>query len=102
MTRSRLVSVDGYGHGVYILDDNPCALNVGTAYLVDGEFPRRDVNCRAERGSGLALNADRLRLRERTLEQLGLAAPTLISIPAPTRPLHHVARCGAGGGRRLG
>ncbi len=67
--RSRLVSVDGYGHGVYIFDDNPCALNVGTAYLVDGEFPRRDVNCRAERGSGLALNADRLRLRERTLEQ---------------------------------
>ena len=67
--RSRLVSVDGYGHGVYIFDDNPCALNVGTAYLVDGEFPRRDVSCRAERGSGLALNADRLRLRERTLEE---------------------------------
>ncbi|MFC7621467.1 alpha/beta hydrolase [Microlunatus sp. GCM10028923] len=69
--RSRLVSVDGYRHGVYLFDDNPCALNVGTAYLVDGEFPRRDLHCRAERDSGLALNADRLRLREQTLEKLG-------------------------------
>ncbi|WP_152360851.1 alpha/beta hydrolase [Microlunatus speluncae] len=68
--RSRLVSVDGYRHGVYLFDDNPCALNVGTAYLVDGEFPRRDVRCAAERGSGLALTADQLRLRERTLDRL--------------------------------
>ncbi len=69
--RSRLVSVDGYRHGVYLYDDNPCALNVGTAYLVDGEFPRRDVHCRTEHGSGPAQNEDQLRLRERTLEQLG-------------------------------
>lgn len=45
--RSRLVTVDGSGHGVYTLGKNPCALNVGTTYLVEGEMPRRDVSCRA-------------------------------------------------------
>jgi pimeloyl-ACP methyl ester carboxylesterase len=45
--RSRLVTVDGSGHGVYALGDNACALNVATTYLVDGEMPRRDVSCRA-------------------------------------------------------
>jgi pimeloyl-ACP methyl ester carboxylesterase len=45
--RSRLVTVDGSGHGVYALGDNACALNVVTTYLVDGEMPRRDVACRA-------------------------------------------------------
>ncbi|GAB2485058.1 hypothetical protein GCM10027063_28640 [Promicromonospora xylanilytica] len=45
--RSRLVTVDGSGHGVYALGGNACALNVGTTYLVDGELPRRDVSCRA-------------------------------------------------------
>ncbi|MBE1592288.1 hypothetical protein ACFPOI_16750 [Nonomuraea angiospora] len=28
-------------------DDNPCALNVGTAWLVDGVLPKRDVVCEA-------------------------------------------------------
>ena len=45
--RSRLVTVDGSGHGVYALGDNACALNVGTTYLVEGELPRRDVSCPA-------------------------------------------------------
>jgi pimeloyl-ACP methyl ester carboxylesterase len=45
--RSRLVTVEGSGHGVYALGDNACALNVATAYLVEGEMPRRDVSCRA-------------------------------------------------------
>ncbi|MCP2283210.1 alpha/beta hydrolase fold [Promicromonospora umidemergens] len=45
--RSRLVTVDGSGHGVYVLGGNACALNVATTYLVDGEMPRRDVSCRA-------------------------------------------------------
>ncbi|WP_275002681.1 alpha/beta hydrolase [Promicromonospora iranensis] len=45
--RSRLVTVDGSGHGVYVLGGNACALNVGTTYLVEGEMPRRDVSCRA-------------------------------------------------------
>jgi pimeloyl-ACP methyl ester carboxylesterase len=45
--RSRLVTVDGSGHGVYVLGGNACALNVGTAFLVEGEMPRRDVSCRA-------------------------------------------------------
>ncbi|WP_423462641.1 alpha/beta hydrolase [Promicromonospora sp. MS192] len=46
--RARLVSVDGSGHGVYVIGGNACALNVGTAYLVDGEMPRRDQACRAD------------------------------------------------------
>ncbi|WP_434740646.1 alpha/beta hydrolase [Micromonospora sp. SH-82] len=37
--RSRLVTVDGSGHGVYVFGDNACALNVTTAYLVDGTMP---------------------------------------------------------------
>ncbi|OQO93108.1 hydrolase [Saccharomonospora piscinae] len=47
--RSRLVSVDGSGHGVYVLDDNPCALNVTTNFLVDGTMPKKDVRCQATR-----------------------------------------------------
>ncbi|MFD2796750.1 alpha/beta hydrolase [Promicromonospora vindobonensis] len=45
--RSRLVTVDGSGHGVYALGTNACALNVGTTFLVEGEMPKRDVSCRA-------------------------------------------------------
>lgn len=45
--RSRLVTVDRSGHGVYALGDNACALNVGTTYLVEGKMPRRDVVCPA-------------------------------------------------------
>ena len=45
--RSRLVTVDGSGHGVYALGDNACALNIATTYLVEGDLPRRDVSCRA-------------------------------------------------------
>jgi pimeloyl-ACP methyl ester carboxylesterase len=45
--RSRLVTVDGSGHGVYALGDNACALNIGTTYLVEGKMPRRDVACPA-------------------------------------------------------
>lgn len=45
--RSRLVTVDGSGHGVYALGDNACALNIGTTYLVEGKMPRRDVVCPA-------------------------------------------------------
>lgn len=44
--RSRLVSVDANGHGVYVYGDNECAWDVTTRYLVDGEFPEQDVSCR--------------------------------------------------------
>jgi pimeloyl-ACP methyl ester carboxylesterase len=44
--RSRLVRVDGSGHGVYVLGRNPCALNVTTRFLVDGELPKRDLTCK--------------------------------------------------------
>lgn len=47
--RSRLVTVDGSGHGVYVFGGNPCALNVATGYLVDGDLPANDVSCRAGR-----------------------------------------------------
>ncbi len=44
--RSRLVSVDASGHGVYVIGDNPCALNTTTKYLVEGKLPQRDTACR--------------------------------------------------------
>ncbi|WP_235877680.1 alpha/beta hydrolase [Saccharopolyspora karakumensis] len=44
--RSRLVSVEGSGHGVYVLGENACALNTTTDFLVDGELPERDTVCR--------------------------------------------------------
>ncbi|WP_240519737.1 alpha/beta hydrolase [Amycolatopsis antarctica] len=50
--RSRLVSVDGSGHGAYVLGKNPCALNTTTNYLVDGTMPERDVTCEAAPASG--------------------------------------------------
>ncbi|MGV9214361.1 alpha/beta fold hydrolase [Micromonospora sp. RB23] len=48
--RSRLVTVDENQHGVFIFDDNPCALNAGTAWLVDGVMPKRDIFCKASAG----------------------------------------------------
>ncbi|MFJ9624584.1 alpha/beta hydrolase [Streptomyces sp. NPDC101181] len=45
--RSRLVSVDDSGHGVYVYGDNPCALNTTTRYLVDGKMPKKDAFCPA-------------------------------------------------------
>lgn len=44
--RSRLVSVDGSGHGVYVLGDNACALNTTTSFLVDGKLPKHDKSCK--------------------------------------------------------
>ncbi|GAA5054759.1 alpha/beta hydrolase [Nocardia callitridis] len=49
--RSRLVSVDGSGHGAFVLGKNPCALNVTTNFLVNGTMPEQDVAC-AARTSG--------------------------------------------------
>jgi pimeloyl-ACP methyl ester carboxylesterase len=43
--RSRLVSVDGSGHGVYVTGDNACALNTTTSFLVDGKLPKHDKTC---------------------------------------------------------
>ncbi|WP_244176143.1 alpha/beta hydrolase [Gordonia lacunae] len=45
--RSRLLSVDGSGHGVYALGKNVCAQDVITDYLVDGTMPEEDVTCPA-------------------------------------------------------
>ncbi|MBM7441028.1 hypothetical protein JOC24_004460 [Streptomyces sp. HB132] len=45
--RSRLLSVDDGGHGVYVLGDTPCALNITTRYLVEGRMPDKDTLCQA-------------------------------------------------------
>jgi pimeloyl-ACP methyl ester carboxylesterase len=68
--RSRLVSVDGSGHGAYVYGDNPCAWDVATSYLVDGEFPERDVSCGASGASGLGLDGQTQRSRTQTLDRL--------------------------------
>jgi hypothetical protein len=49
--RARLVSVDDGGHGVYVYDDNPCALNTTTRFLLDGNLPETDTTCAAPAGS---------------------------------------------------
>jgi hypothetical protein len=46
--RSKLVSVDQGGHGVYVITDNTCAGDIATAYLVDGTLPGHDRFCAAE------------------------------------------------------
>lgn len=46
--RSRLVSVDASGHGVYVNGDNVCAHDVTTEFLVGGDLPEEDVVCAAE------------------------------------------------------
>ncbi|MFC8177994.1 alpha/beta hydrolase [Rhodococcus sp. NPDC057297] len=43
--RSRLLTADGSGHGVYALGQNQCAQDVITDYLVDGVMPNDDVSC---------------------------------------------------------
>ena len=52
--RSRIVSVDQGGHGVYVFKTNVCANDITTVFLVDGVFPNNDVFCPAESGSGAA------------------------------------------------
>ena len=44
--RSRLVSVEGSGHGVYLMGGNACALNTTTDFLVEGRLPEEDTACR--------------------------------------------------------
>ncbi|HEY9312905.1 alpha/beta hydrolase [Williamsia sp.] len=43
--RSRLLTVDGSGHGVYVLGSNECAQDVITDYLVNGIMPEADRSC---------------------------------------------------------
>ena len=43
--RSRLVSAEGSGHGVYIYGDSPCADEIATTFLVEGTMPEEDVSC---------------------------------------------------------
>lgn len=45
--RSRLLDIDGSGHGGYVLGRNPCALAITTHYLVDGVMPETDITCEA-------------------------------------------------------
>jgi hypothetical protein len=73
--RSRLVTVDENQHGVYVYDDNPCALNLGTAWLVDGVLPP-DTNCAASTRSGLNLDHEGEQRRAETLRTRPLGTVT--------------------------
>ncbi|WP_250007857.1 alpha/beta fold hydrolase [Actinoplanes sp. M2I2] len=73
--RSRLVTVDENQHGVYVYDDNPCALNIGTAWLVDGVLPP-DTNCAASQRSGLNLDREGEQRRAETLRKRPLGTVT--------------------------
>src|SRR5205085_3184980 len=46
--RSRLVTVDQGGHGVYIVTPNACAGDIATAFLIGGSLPSSDPFCPAE------------------------------------------------------
>lgn len=43
--RSRLISVDGSGHGVFVLGKNECADAAVADFLVDGVMPEQDATC---------------------------------------------------------
>ncbi|MCL3862120.1 alpha/beta hydrolase [Actinotalea sp. K2] len=45
--RSRLVTVQDSGHGVFVYRQNACATNITTSFLVDGTMPARDTRCPA-------------------------------------------------------
>lgn len=68
--RARMVSVEESGHGVYLYDDNPCALNITTRYLVDGQMPDTDVVCEGSASSGLDLDGAEQRRRDEALARL--------------------------------
>ncbi|MCZ4562843.1 alpha/beta hydrolase [Rhodococcus sp. IEGM 1401] len=44
--RSTLLTVDGSGHGVFVLGKNACAQDIVADYLVDGTMPSEDITCR--------------------------------------------------------
>ncbi|MBP2479421.1 pimeloyl-ACP methyl ester carboxylesterase [Crossiella equi] len=71
--RSKLVTVDGSGHGVYVFGENPCALNTTTTFLTGGGLPARDVSCGAATVSGLVLDEG---ARQRRAELLAQRTPT--------------------------
>lgn len=66
--RARLVEVDAFGHGVYVFGRNACALNIGTAFLVEGEMPEEDVFC--ESGDARALDGAAQDRRDDALAEL--------------------------------
>ncbi len=74
--RSRLVSADAGGHGVYGLGDNICAANVATAYLANGVFPSHDVYCPANPTSATAA-AEQSTAREQLRRALRLRTTPL-------------------------
>ena len=45
--RARLLEIDGSGHGGFVRDGNPCAVEAVTAFLVDGTMPEQDITCAA-------------------------------------------------------
>jgi len=55
--RSRLISVDEGGHGIYGFSSNQCVLSATTAYLVSGTFPTTDLFCPAETTSAAGAEA---------------------------------------------
>lgn len=46
--RTRMVTVDAGGHGVYPYDGNQCANAAATAFLTTGQRPEHDLACAAE------------------------------------------------------
>ncbi|MGW5868830.1 alpha/beta hydrolase [Streptomyces sp. NPDC055239] len=50
--RTKMVTADQGGHGVYPFGTNTCANNAVTAFLVDGKRPHKDLACPAQPPTG--------------------------------------------------
>jgi hypothetical protein len=68
--RARLVTVDQGGHGVYLFNDNACAVNTVTRYLVDGKRPRFDRHCAKDGGLFGTLSAKEEAKRQAALREV--------------------------------
>jgi TAP-like protein len=55
--------VDQGGHGVYLLTNAPCAVDIATAFLTGGTLPARDKLCQGQTPSGISAQATVPRVR---------------------------------------
>lgn len=61
--RANFVSVDQGGHGAYLFNDNACANNIATRYLVHGELPGT-TSCGPAEAAATELTEEERELRE--------------------------------------
>lgn len=69
--RTRMVSVDDGGHGVWLTSENACGNNAVNRFFVDGERPARDSACAADKGGLFStMTPEQRRDREKALDEV--------------------------------